>query len=77
MLKSGKHCGKRRNCSKRAISSFVTMFLKKKASIWGKGLNLFHIETHFDTTAAELELSKKTKGEMTQNEKLFHLQQYF
>ena len=26
MTKSGKHCGKRRNCSFRANSSFVTMF---------------------------------------------------
>ena len=28
MTKSGKHCGKRRNCSFWAISSFVTMFSK-------------------------------------------------
>ena len=41
-----KHCGKRRNCSFLAISSFVIMFLKsrqlqrrQKASIWGKWLN--------------------------------------
>ena len=46
MTKSGKHCGKRRNYSFWAISSFVTMFSKscllqrrQKASIWGKGLN--------------------------------------
>ena len=26
MTKSGKHCGKRRNCSKRAISPFATIF---------------------------------------------------
>ena len=45
MNKSGKHCGKKRNCSFWAISSFVTMFSKshllqkrQKASIWGKGL---------------------------------------
>ena len=45
MTKSGKHCGKRRNCAFCAISSFVTMFSKSrllqrrpKASIWGKGL---------------------------------------
>ena len=45
MTKSGKHCGKRRNCSFWAISTFVTMFLKsrllqrcQKVSIWGKGL---------------------------------------
>ena len=45
MTKSGKHCGKRRNCTFCAISSFVTMFSKsrllhrrQKASIWGKGL---------------------------------------
>ena len=45
MTKSGKHCGKRRNCLFWAISSFVTMFSKsrllqrrQKASIWGKGL---------------------------------------
>ena len=45
MTKSGKHCGKRRNCSIWAISSFVTMFSKSRllyrhqnASIWGKGL---------------------------------------
>ena len=45
MTKSGKHCGKRRNCMFCAISSFVTMFSKscllqrrQKASIWGKGL---------------------------------------
>ena len=44
-IKSGKHCGKRRNCTFCAISSFVTMFSKsclvqrrQKASIWGKGL---------------------------------------
>ena len=50
MTKSGKHCGKRRNCSFRAISSFVTMFSKscllqrrQKASIWGKGLRRFYI----------------------------------
>ena len=46
MTKSGKHCGKRRNCPFWAISSFVTMFskslllqMRQKASIWGKGLN--------------------------------------
>ena len=40
-----KHCGKRRNCTFCAISSFVTKFSKSrllqrrlKASIWGKGL---------------------------------------
>ena len=45
MTKSGKHCGKRRNCTFCAISSFVTMFsisrlLQRhpKAFIWGKGL---------------------------------------
>ena len=45
MTKSGKHCGKRRNCLFCAISSCVTMFSKscllqrcQKASIWGKGL---------------------------------------
>ena len=45
MTKSGKHCGKRWNCTFCAISSFVTMFSKsrllqrcQKASIWGKGL---------------------------------------
>ena len=45
MTKSGKHCGKRRNCTFCAISSFVTMFSKshllqrrQKASICGKGL---------------------------------------
>ena len=44
MTKSGKQCGKRRNCLFWAISSFVTMFSKscllqrrQKASIWGKG----------------------------------------
>ena len=44
MTKSGKHCGKRKNCMF-AISSFVAMFSKscllqrrQKASIWGKGL---------------------------------------
>ena len=48
MSKTGKHCGKRRNCTFCAISSFVTMFSKscllqrrQKASIWGKGLNNF------------------------------------
>ena len=48
MTKSGKHCDKMRNCWFWAISSFVTMFSKisllqrsQKASIWGKGLNLF------------------------------------
>ena len=45
MTKSGKHCGKRRNCTFCAISFFVTMFSqscllqrRQKASIWGKGL---------------------------------------
>ena len=45
VTKSGKHCGKRRNCLFWAIYSFVTMFSKsrllqrcQKASIWGKGL---------------------------------------
>ena len=45
MTKSGKNCGKSRNCTFCAISSFVTMFSKscllqrrQKASIWGKGL---------------------------------------
>ena len=45
MTKSGKHCGKKRNCLFWAISSFVTMFSnspllqrRQKASIWGKGL---------------------------------------
>ena len=47
MTKSWKHCGKRRNCSFWAISSFVTLFSKscllqrlQKVSIWGKGLML-------------------------------------
>ena len=47
MAKSGKHCGKRRNCSCWALSFFVTMFSKsrllqrrQKASIWRKGLNI-------------------------------------
>ena len=46
MTKSGKHCGKRRNCTFCAISSFVTMFSKRrllqrrqKAFICGYGLN--------------------------------------
>ena len=46
MTKSGKHYGKRRNCTFCAISSFETMFSKRcllqrrqKVSIWGKGLN--------------------------------------
>ena len=45
MTKSGKHCGKRRNCTFCAISSFITMFSKScllqrraNAFIWGKGL---------------------------------------
>ena len=45
MTKSGKHCGKRRNCTFCAISYFVTMFSKSrllqrcpKAFILGKGL---------------------------------------
>ena len=45
MTKGGKHCGKWRNCTFCAISSFVNMFSKsrllqrrQKASIWGKGL---------------------------------------
>ena len=45
MTKSEKHCGKRRNCTFCAISSFVTVFSKsrllqrrQKASILGKGL---------------------------------------
>ena len=32
MTKSGKHCGKRRNCTFCAISSFVTMFFKKPSA---------------------------------------------
>ena len=32
MTKSGKHCGKRRNCTFCAISSFVTMFTKKTSA---------------------------------------------
>ena len=42
---SGNHCGKRRNCSLRAISSFPTMFSKAvfwwcvKISIYGVGLS--------------------------------------
>ena len=46
-LKVEKHCGRWRNCSFWAISSFVTMFSKsrllqrrEKAYIWGKGLNI-------------------------------------
>ena len=47
MIISGKHCGKRRNCSFWAISSFVTMFSKsrqrrRKEFIWGKGL-MWHL----------------------------------
>ena len=45
-MESGKHCGKKRNYSFWAISSFVTMFSKScllqsrhKVSIWVKGLN--------------------------------------
>ena len=48
MMKSGKHCVKRRNCLFWAISCFVTMFSKshllqrhQKASRWGKGLNFY------------------------------------
>ena len=32
MTESGKHYDKRRNCSFRAISSFVTMFSKKRSA---------------------------------------------
>ena len=32
MTKSGKHCGKRRNCTFCAISSFVTVFKKPSAA---------------------------------------------
>ena len=42
MTKSGKHCGKRKNCVFCEISSFFTMFSKsrgvRKAFIWGKGV---------------------------------------
>ena len=45
---------------KRAISFFVTMFsksrllqMRQKASIWGKGLTLSNLWTHFDTSAAD------------------------
>ena len=54
MTKSGRHCGKRRNCSFWAISFFVTMFSKsrllqrrRKASIWGKGLNVSILDSHY------------------------------
>ena len=47
MTYSGKHCGKRRNCLFWAISSFVTMFLRRcllqrrqKSFVWGKGLTI-------------------------------------
>ena len=53
MTKSGKHCGKRRNYSFCAISSFVTMFSKshllqrrQKASIWGIGISWSIIDTY-------------------------------
>ena len=46
MIKSGKHCDKRRICTFCAISSLVTKFSKsrllqrrQKASVWGKGLS--------------------------------------
>ena len=52
MTKSGKHCGKRRNCLFLNISSFVTLFSKsfllqrsQKVSIWGKGLNSLNVWT--------------------------------
>ena len=42
---SRKHCGKRRNCSLRAISSFPTMFskavcllMRQNEYLWSKGL---------------------------------------
>ena len=48
LTKSGKHCGKGRNCLFWAISYFVTMFSKscllqrcQKESIWGNVLTLF------------------------------------
>ena len=51
---TGKHCGKRRNCSIRAISSFFTMFSKAvscwcvKMSIHGvKGELTFHLTVPF------------------------------
>ena len=66
MTKSGKHCGKRRNCSFWAIFSFVTMFSKscllqrhQKASIWGKGLNTFDLLLAISSLSAFLDLYNK------------------
>ena len=54
MTKSGKHGGKGRNCTCCAISSFGTMFSKRcllqrrqKASIWGKGLNVWYTQRSY------------------------------
>ena len=59
MTKSGKYCGKRRNCMFCAISPFVTMFSKSrllqrrpKAFIWGKGLTISSTGTEVVTIAS-------------------------
>ena len=52
-----KHCGKRRNCSLRAIPSFPIVFLKglvshrrQKASLCGNGLNVrYHLKISSET----------------------------
>ena len=60
MTKSGKHCGKRRNCTFCAISSFVTMFSEASESVYMRErvkviymykilITLFHVQTHIDT----------------------------
>ena len=55
MTKSGKHHGKRRNCTFCAILSFVTMFIKShllqrrpKAFIWGERVNNNNILIYLD-----------------------------
>ena len=48
MTKNGKHCGKRRNCTFCAISSFVTMFSKSCLLQRSRIIELHdNIYTHF------------------------------
>ena len=61
-LEGGKHCGKRRNCSYRAISPFPTVFSKdlpcisiKTQACLRKGKSFFHLKsfTENQTPAAK------------------------
>ena len=71
-----KHCGKRRNCSLRAISPFPTVFsrdsykqTRKNQGLFGKELNLFHTSRVLMTLKQRAFENMVVKGENVSNQR--------